>query len=64
MTNDARYSVYVGNAGTVHTGFSRLEAIKAFHCYVKLSTDNYGRVAGEPVFLFSGEEIIAEHNPE
>ena len=56
-----QWSVVVGNIGTVYTGSSELQARDDFASYVHHSRDGYGRVAGEPVTLLHGGEIIAEH---
>lgn len=55
------YQVIVGNIGMVYSGFDREKAIEKFNTYVKDSKENYGRAAGEPVALFSGEEIEMEY---
>jgi len=56
-----RYQVTAGNVGLVHEGNSKAEVEKIYRLYVTKSKHNEGRVAGESVTLFDGEEIIAEH---
>ncbi len=59
-----RYSVVVGNVGTVYDGANNREAQTHFSDYVKLSKENYGRVGNEPVYLFMNGDPIREYEPE
>jgi hypothetical protein len=59
-----RYSVVVGNIGTVYDGDSRVRARHNYDTYVADSKDGHGRAAGESVTLFEDGEIIAEHHGE
>ena len=56
-----RYTLVVGNVGTVYDGDSLETAIKDFDEYVILSNDNHGRAGGEDVTLFKNDEILKEH---
>ena len=59
---DNRYTVIVGNVGTIYDGTNRTIAHERYRTYVKLSREGYGRVAGEPVTLMHGDEIVKEYN--
>ena len=54
-----RYSVTVGNVGTVLSTDVYGDAID----YCELSEDGYGRVAGEPVTLMHRGEPLKEYHP-
>jgi hypothetical protein len=58
------YTLIVGNIGKIGEYASRKLAFAAFAEYVELSKSNYGRVAGEPVYLFENNEIVIEHDGE
>lgn len=55
-----RYSVIVGNIGTVYSAYDKTEAVKTYADYVQQSASGYGRAAGEPVTLMIGNEILCE----
>jgi hypothetical protein len=57
------YEVIVGNIGKVHEGFSYRKALDTFFDYVKKSSENYGRAAGEEVTLWKDGEIIKDYIP-
>jgi hypothetical protein len=67
MNHLTDWTVCVANIGTVcrapNTSGGRNEARKQFRHWVKLSRDNIGRAAGEPVSLFHGERAILEYAP-
>jgi len=58
-----KYSVVVGNVGTVYDGKDYIKAKEDFDYYVELSKLNLGRVAGENVTMFCNDEIKKEYNP-
>jgi hypothetical protein len=53
-----RYSVLVGNIGTVYRGEDPKTAEQVFYEYVQMSRKRYGRAAGEMVTLFGDESGI------
>jgi len=55
------YDVIVGNIGTVYSGHAKQTALRHYRCYVKLSIDNDGRVAGENVTLMRNDEPWMEY---
>lgn len=57
------WSVLVGNLGTVLETEDAHEARITFCVYREASTIGYGRVGGECVTLFDGEEISEEYIP-
>lgn len=59
----ARYSVIVGNIGTVHEGSLLGVARATFNSYVADSKAGYGRAAHEQVTLMDSGEPIKEHEP-
>ena len=59
-----KYTVIVGNIGTVHTGDYRRKAIFEFVQYRMASKAGTGRAGHEPVTLFEDNEILMEHNPD
>ncbi len=59
-----RFSVVVGNIGTVHSGDDQDKAFAVYRAYVIQSQAGSGRAGREPVTLMDGEEIIAEHEQE
>lgn len=56
-----KWEVVVGNIGTVYDGSNGFEATKEYNQYVRLSKDNYGRVAGESVILFRDDDVYKEY---
>ncbi len=56
-----RYTVVVGNVGTVYDGTSRARADGNFNDYVKASKAPFGRAAGEHVVMMADDEIVREH---
>lgn len=58
-----RYSVTVGNVGTVLSTDVYGDAIDCYNDYCELSEDGYGRVAGEPVTLTHRGEPLKEYHP-
>jgi len=61
MAKRSRYSVVVGNIGTVYDGTSRLFALRAFNEYRRQSRTGRGRAGGESVTMFTNDEPTAEH---
>lgn len=59
----ARYTVIVGNIGTVYDNTSAREAVNTYTEYRMQSNKGYGRAAGEPVTLLRNGELVAEHIP-
>ena len=55
------YTVIVGNVGKIGEYASRNLAKEAYQTYVELSKSEYGRVSGEPVYLFENDDIIEEY---
>ena len=51
MEQRNRYSVVVGNIGTVYCGSNRKVADRIWDDYKKASRCGYGRASGEPVTL-------------
>lgn len=62
MVKTYQYQVVVGNIGTVYDGPNVIEARMAYSSYVKQSTENYGRAAGESVTMFLNGEVRREHD--
>ncbi len=58
------WDVIVGNIGSVCQGTSEREARRVYREYVAQSKSGVGRAGNEPVALFKGSEIVAEHDPE
>lgn len=58
-----KYTVVVGNIGTVYSGNSARTARKTFNEYIDQSINRYGRASGEPVYLFSDGELDEEYEP-
>lgn len=56
-----KYSVVVGNLGTVWSGRFRDCADKVFADYVAISNCEFGRASGEDVALFVDGDIEREH---
>lgn len=59
--NKNTYEIIVDNIGTVHTGHSRDAASRAYHEYVRISKQGYGRGAGESVTWMKNGEIVKHH---
>lgn len=57
------YEVLVGNVGHVHGGNNPVSARKEYGDWKKLSEQNYGRAAGEPVTLFKDGDPELEYTP-
>jgi hypothetical protein len=56
-----KYTITVGNVGTVYEGTSSREAAETFDEYVSQSAADYGRAAGEPVTLWKDGEPWREY---
>ena len=56
------YQVVVSNIGQVYIG-GKTAAHAAFRDYRERSKDGYGRVSGEEVTVFCGDEIVKEYLP-
>ena len=56
-----KYTVIVGNIGTVYIGNSFKESQHAYEYYIKMSEKNMGRCAGESVVWFRDEEVYKEY---
>jgi len=56
--SEAKYTVVVGNVGQVCHTESERWAREQFGAYVSLSKAGRGRVGGESVSLFHGEELV------
>jgi len=56
-----RFSVVVGNIGTVYEGNFENVALVAYNDYVKLSRSAHGCAAGEAVVMYDDGEVAAEH---
>lgn len=59
-----KYTVVVGNLGTVVDTDSVREARKAFDYYASQSQFGLGRAADEPVTLFCDGEIAYDYQPD
>lgn len=59
----ATYVVIVGNLGTVYHGKTKRLAYEHFEHYKRCSTEERGRVRGEPVTVFEDGKIVLEHVP-
>ena len=59
-----RYSVIVGNIGTIDHYPTKKAGLKDFAEYVRQSKTGYGRAAGESVALFDNDngEVVKEYN--
>ena len=55
------YTLIVGNVGTIGKYDTLKVAKHQYVTYVNLSAIGYGKVAGECVYLFDGDEIIEEY---
>lgn len=60
----SKYTVIVGNLGTVHEDNARHLALIAFREWQLMSKAKFGRGAGEPVTLMEDGEPIKEYEPE
>ncbi len=60
MKTQNTYIVNVGNIGNIEYT-NKKEAINTFNEYVKQSQDNYGRAAGESVYLIQGDGVLLEY---
>jgi len=56
-----KYTVVVGNIGTVLETNNEEEAFETYREYVEMSKDNYGRAAGEDVVVFFKDDILVEY---
>lgn len=56
----AQFEVIVGNIGTVYSGNSLKEVLKARSTYIKQSKSNYGKASGESVTVFKNSELWSE----
>lgn len=61
MSKPFKYSVVVGNVGTVHEGNLRNMAIEFYRGAVANSKNGSGKAKGEAVTLFEDGEPIEEH---
>ena len=52
----AKWEVIVGNVGMVYSGTDEELAHSTYDVYVEHSRDNYGRAAGESVYLFKDDQ--------
>jgi hypothetical protein len=59
-----KYTVIVGNLGTVYGGANRFDANVTFLCYRSMSMRGYGRTANEPVTMLADDDIVREHIPK
>lgn len=57
----ANYQILVGNIGTVYNGSNLRVAQVVYNEWVAESKLNVGKVAGEPVTFFRGDEIFKEY---
>ncbi len=57
-----KYSVSVGNIGNIPCS-GKIEALKTFDDYVKMSKSGKGRGGNESVILLCDLEPIKEYNP-
>jgi len=57
-----KYEVIVGNIGTVHSCNNPVEAAAVYGDYKRQSETNYGRAAGETVYLLKNGEPMYEHH--
>lgn len=57
------YELIVGNIGTVWSGNDQTEAQQLFNDYAQMSSDGYGRAAGEPVTLLKNGVILLDFLP-
>ena len=57
------YTVHVGNIGTVYSGADHAAADRSFTEY-KDQSKQYGRAAGESVYMFENGEIAREFTGE
>lgn len=55
------YEIIVSNIGRVAQGNNAFKANSVYATYVKMSKENYGRVAGETVTMFRNGEIVKEY---
>jgi hypothetical protein len=55
-----RYTVVVGNIGTVYDGGNRRVALETFKVYKSRSIQGSGRAAGESVYLMGEGEPVKE----
>ena len=60
----SNYTVDAGNVGTVYDGNSLSQAKKVYEKYWQMSASGVGRVGGEVIVLFHGEEIIDSYDPD
>lgn len=58
-----RYSVLVGNVGTVHETNNLRDARLCARTYVDRSKSNCGRCAGEPVYVLDAGEVLDSYEP-
>ena len=58
-----KYTVLVGNLGTVHVGRNAKTASREFAAWVAISRSPHGKAAGEPVTLFRDGEPEREYAP-
>tara|TARA_Y100001963_G_C6544534_1_gene337047 strand:- start:36 stop:569 length:534 start_codon:yes stop_codon:yes gene_type:complete len=63
-TAKRRYTVIVGNVGTVYDGADKQRAWKVFFEYMKISQQGVGRAGNEPVTLCIDGEPFNKHIPE
>ena len=56
-----RYEVIVGNVGTIYGGEEFAHASAVYRQGVQASKANYGRMAGEPVYLMQDGEPVDEY---
>lgn len=59
-----KYSVIVGNVGTVHETNNRRTAVIEFNRAVTRSKTGAGRDAGEPVTLMADDEPVRDYEPQ
>ncbi len=58
---EPKFQVIVGNIGTVYAGNNYMQAMSAYSTYVRQSTKNIGRAAGESVTVMHNGEIKHEY---
>jgi len=56
-----KYTVVIGNIGTVYDGDSEAAARTIYASYVRSAQSGVGRAAGEQVTLFGDGEVVEEH---
>lgn len=57
------YQVIVGKIGAVYDGHDGKRAKKEFNAWVRVSKDESGRAAGEPVIVLVNGDLSREYMP-